>query len=44
MKWIPSRFNAISQAKNGELILYNSYTGAVGVVAEEEKKKRCCKR
>lgn len=38
MKWIPSRFNAISQTKNGELILYNSYTGAVGVVAEEEKK------
>jgi uncharacterized protein len=38
MKWFPSRFNAISQTESGELILYNSYTGAIGVVAEEEKK------
>ncbi len=38
MKWIPSRFNAISQTESGELILYNSYTGAISVVTEEEKK------
>ncbi|MGP3562249.1 radical SAM protein [Geobacillus sp. BK01] len=37
MKWIPSRFNAMAQTKQGELILYNSYTGAIGAVAEDEK-------
>lgn len=38
MKWFPSRFNAISQTESGELILYNSYTGAIVVVTAEEKK------
>ena len=37
MKWIPSRFNAMAQTKQGELILYNSYTGAIGAVAEGER-------
>ncbi|REK53988.1 MAG: radical SAM/SPASM domain-containing protein [Geobacillus sp.] len=38
MKWFPSRFNAISQTESGELILYNSYTGAIVAVTAEEKK------
>lgn len=36
-QWVPSRFNAISQADNGELILYNSYTGAIASFSHEEK-------
>ncbi|NSL52537.1 radical SAM/SPASM domain-containing protein [Calidifontibacillus erzurumensis] len=36
-RWLPSRFNAMSQADNGELILYNSYTGAIATFTPEEK-------
>lgn len=36
-RWLPSRFNAISKADNGDMILYNSYTGAIVTVSPEEK-------
>lgn len=36
-RWLPSHFNAVSQADNGELILYNSYTGAIASFSEDEK-------
>ncbi len=36
-RWLPSRFNAISKADNGEMILYNSYTGAIAAISPEEK-------
>lgn len=35
-RWKRSRFNALSKTYNNELILYNSYTGAIGVVPEDE--------
>ncbi|UOF91856.1 radical SAM protein [Fodinisporobacter ferrooxydans] len=37
-KWLPSKFNVISRAVTGELILYNSYTGAIVSVPPEEKR------
>lgn len=37
MRWIASRFNAISHTDSGEVIIYNSYTGAVISVDEREK-------
>ncbi|EKS7869171.1 SPASM domain-containing protein [Bacillus cereus] len=36
-EWKKSRFNVRSITKSGELILYNSLTGAIGVVPEDEK-------
>jgi uncharacterized protein len=36
-KWVPSRFNAISRSDDGELILYNSYTGAIASFDGEEQ-------
>lgn len=36
-RWVPSRFNAISHTKSGELVLYNSYTGAIAAVSPGEK-------
>lgn len=36
-RWVPSHFNAITQVENGELVLYNSYTGAIASIAVEEK-------
>lgn len=36
-RWVASRFNAISKAENGELILYNSYTGGIASFSVEEK-------
>jgi len=36
-RWVPSRFNAISQVEDGSLILYNSYTGAIASFSAEEK-------
>ncbi|MDP4085917.1 MAG: radical SAM protein [Bacillota bacterium] len=36
-RWVPSRFNAISKMENGELVLYNSYTGAIASISAEEK-------
>lgn len=35
--WKPSRFNVQGRDDGGRLILYNSYTGAVGVVPEEDR-------
>lgn len=35
--WVPSRFNAISKTDDEELILYNSYTGAIAIFSTEEK-------
>lgn len=35
-KWVPSRFNAIAE-DNHRLILYNSYTGAIGEVPWEAR-------
>jgi len=37
MNWVPSRFNAIAETETGELVVYNSYTGAIGTVTLEEK-------
>lgn len=34
--WVPSRFNARAEV-NGELVLYNSYTGATGAALPEER-------
>jgi len=36
-KYIPSRFNAISHSDDGELILFNSYTGAIVAFTKEEE-------
>lgn len=36
-RWLPSRFNALSSTDQDELILYNSYTGAIAVFTKEEK-------
>ena len=36
-RWVPSRFNALSKTDQDELILYNSYTGAIAVFSTEEK-------
>ncbi|MED4351255.1 radical SAM protein [Schinkia azotoformans] len=36
-RWLPSRYNAMSQADNGELILYNSYSGAIASFTVDEK-------
>ncbi|KUO94619.1 radical SAM/SPASM domain-containing protein [Ferroacidibacillus organovorans] len=33
----PSRFNARSQSSNGDLVLYNSLSGAIGVVDQENR-------
>lgn len=38
-QWVPSRFNAMSKAENGELILYNSYTGGIASFSVEEKQE-----
>ncbi|GAX91223.1 radical SAM/SPASM domain-containing protein [Effusibacillus lacus] len=38
-KWVPSRFNAYSTADSGDLILYNSYTGAIVSVPPAEKEE-----
>ncbi|MDQ0201530.1 radical SAM/SPASM domain-containing protein [Neobacillus ginsengisoli] len=38
-RWLPSRFNAISHADNGDLILYNSYSGAIVSFSVEEKQE-----
>jgi uncharacterized protein len=38
-RWLPSRYNAISHADNGELILYNSYSGAIVSFSVEEKQE-----
>lgn len=35
-QWVPSRFTARAETDSGELILYNSYTGAIGVVPEDD--------
>ncbi|HJV46155.1 MAG TPA: radical SAM protein [Bacillota bacterium] len=35
-QWVPSRFNAISYTDDGEVILYNSYTGAIATFTKEE--------
>lgn len=35
--WVPSRFNAISHTDDGEVILYNSYTGAIATFAKEDE-------
>ncbi|HDX9494259.1 MULTISPECIES: radical SAM/SPASM domain-containing protein [Bacillus cereus group] len=34
--WKKSRFNALSKTYDGQIILYNSFTGAIGVVPDEE--------
>lgn len=36
-RWVPSRYNAISHADQGVLIVYNSYTGAIASFSKEEK-------
>jgi len=37
--WVRSRFNAISSTKEGELLLYNSYTGAISAFPDEEREE-----
>lgn len=36
-KWIPSRFNVRARADDGTLLLYNSYTGAMGGVPSDKE-------
>lgn len=36
-RWKKSRFNVLSKTYDNELILYNSFTGAIGVVPESQK-------
>jgi uncharacterized protein len=36
-RWIPSRYNEISYSKSGDLLVYNSYTGAIASFSDDEK-------
>lgn len=36
-RWVPSRFNAMTEAEDGGVILYNSYTGAIVCFSPEER-------
>jgi uncharacterized protein len=38
-KYVPSRFNALSQTDDNGVVLYNSYTGAITYFSEEEKQE-----
>ncbi|MED4916692.1 radical SAM/SPASM domain-containing protein [Geobacillus thermodenitrificans] len=38
-EWVASRFNVISRGEDGTLIIYNSFTGAMGGIPNEKEKE-----
>ncbi|MGO4888980.1 radical SAM protein [Anaerobacillus sp. MEB173] len=38
-RWVPSRFNVVTKTDNEELLIYNSYTGAIAAFSVTEKQE-----